>query len=486
MIANQDPTAQDAKAEPGRLDAVRRYRTVIGPDDPVLKRISVVISDVFKAPVAAVSLVDADSIWFVGSHGLDDTARIDREDGLCATAITSDRPYVVPDCRADSRTSNNRFAIEHAIRFYACVPLITFDGHHIGAVAVMDTEPRPYPTSSALSIMTNLAVVVAEQLELRLSSSEALDVEHGLRIGAEAELDSARADRDAARREADSAHLARDQARSDRDLAQRDRDRARDDRDEARLDRDTAERERDTIDDYARTLQQVLLPPSLPDIPGLEMATGYHPASPRDVSGDFYDVFALDERCWGLFIGDVQGHGVHAAVLTTLIRYTLRSALLHHREPGAALAELNTVLLREVRPRRFATVLLTTLHRGEYGHTELTLATGGHPPALLIDPATRTATPIRPDTGMLVGATPHATFGTRTLTLERGQTLLLYTDGLTEARRGATPFDDAALASYAAARAELSAGPLIDDLATLIPKLGPTDDIALLALTVTS
>lgn len=470
--------------EDSRLDAVRRYRTVIGPDDHVLARISDVLAEVFDVPISVISLVGAGDIWFVGSHGLPGLTRVDRDEGLCATAITSDRPYVIPDCRSDARTTGNRFVREYGVRFYACVPLITFDGHHIGAVAVMDNEPRPYPASSLLSIMTNLAVVVAEQLELRLSSSEALDVEHGLRIGAEAELDSARADRDAARREADSAQLARDQARSDRDLAQRDRDQARDDRDEARLDRDTAERERDTIDDYATTLQQVLLPPQLPDIPGLEMATGYHPASPRDVSGDFYDVFALDEQCWGLFIGDVQGHGVQAAVLTTLIRYTLRSALLHHREPGAALTELNTVLLRELRPRRFATVLLTTLHRAKDGRTELTLATGGHPPALLIDPGTATAAPIRPDTGMLVGATPHATFGTRTLTLEPGQTLLFYTDGLTEARRGATPFDDGELATYAAARAALSAGPLIDDLATLIPKLGPTDDIALLALTV--
>lgn len=468
-----------------RLAAVARYRKVIGPADPVLARIATIIAEVFDAPYGVVTLVERDSIWIIGTHALD-VDRIDREDGLCATAITGTDPHVVCDCQTDPRAAGNRFVREHGIGFYACVPLITFDGLHLGAVAAMDTRSRRDPSPSQLSVLADLAVVVIEQLELRLSSSEALTLEHGLRTVAEAELDAVRADRDAARRDRDSAHLALDEARSDRVIAQRDRDRARSDRDEAQLDREAAERERDSIDDYATALQQVLVPPKLPEIPGMDLVAGYHPASPRDVSGDFYDAFALDERTWGLFIGDVQGHGVHAAVLTTLIRYSLRAALLHDREPASALAELNAVLLRELRPRRFATVSVLILRRRSTGGFDLVMATGGHPPALLLDPRTKTAHAVRPETGMLVGATPHATFGTLEVTLEPGQTLLLYTDGLTEARRGADPFDDAALATYGATRTALSAAALIDDLATLIPKLQPTDDIALLALSVGS
>lgn len=468
-----------------RLAAVARYRKVIGPADPVLARIATIIAEVFDAPYGVVTLVERDSIWMIGTHGLD-VDRIDREDGLCATAIAGTAPHMVSDCQTDPRAAGNRFVREHGIGFYACVPLITFDGHHLGAVAAMDTRSRRDASPSQLSVLADLAVVVIEQLELRLSSSEALTLEHGLRTVAEAELDAVRADRDAARRDRDSAHLALDEARSDRVIAQRDRDRARSDRDEAQLDREAAERERDSIDDYATALQQVLVPPKLPEIPGMDLVAGYHPASPRDVSGDFYDAFALDERTWGLFIGDVQGHGVHAAVLTTLIRYSLRAALLHDREPASALAELNAVLLRELRPRRFATVSVLILRRRSTGGFDLVMATGGHPPALLLDPRTKTAHAVRPETGMLVGATPHATFGTLEVTLEPGQTLLLYTDGLTEARRGADPFDDAALATYGATRTALSAAALIDDLATLIPKLQPTDDIALLALSVGS
>jgi sigma-B regulation protein RsbU (phosphoserine phosphatase) len=100
-----------------------------------------------------------------------------------------------------------------------------------------------------------------------------------------------------------------------------------------------------------------LLPPSLPGIDGLSLASHYHPASPRQVGGYFYDVFALGDKRWAFFIGDVEGHGADAAVATSLIRYTLRSAALHYSDPTHALAELNSVLLRELDPRRFCTVL---------------------------------------------------------------------------------------------------------------------------------
>ena len=101
-------------------------------------------------------------------------------------------------------------------------------------------------------------------------------------------------------------------------------------------------------------LQRTLLPPSLPHVDGLALASYYYPASPRQVGGDFYDVFALGGNRWAFFIGDVQGHGTEAAAVTSLIRYTLRSAALHYSDPTDGLAELNSVLLREANPRRFS------------------------------------------------------------------------------------------------------------------------------------
>jgi phosphoserine phosphatase RsbU/P len=84
--------------------------------------------------------------------------------------------------------------------------------------------------------------------------------------------------------------------------------------------RQQADRERDRLAHLAATLQRTLLPPVLPTVPGLEIAAYYHAASSNQVGGDFYDVFGLDDGRWGLFIGDVCGSGVGAAVVTSLAR----------------------------------------------------------------------------------------------------------------------------------------------------------------------
>lgn len=480
-----DDTGSGDGSEATRLAAVRRYLAVVGPFNPVFDRLTEVLAQVFDAPYATVSLVGEEEIWYVAAHGLTGLAEVDRDEGLCASAIDhdDDEPYVVGDTRADVRTADLRFVSDYGIGFYACVPLKAVNGHRIGALSVMDTRPRAAPSPSQLAVLVNVAVVVVEQLELRLSAFEALHVERVLRGVAEADLDGARQDRDIAVRDRDSVVLDRDQAQTDRDDARRDRDEARRDRDEARLDRDSAERERDDIGEYAVALQQVLLPPLLPRVEGLTLAAHHRPASPRQVGGDFYDVFPLGGDRWGVFIGDVQGHGVQAATLTSLIRYTLRSATLHYPDPRRALAELNRVMLSELAPRRFCSVLLVTLDPRGDGGFDVGLTTGGHAPALLLDPDTGTATPVRSRIGMLVGATPNATFDTYRTEFRPGQTLLLYTDGLVEARRGSSPFDQESLQDYAAVRAAAGAATLVDDLTTLIPKLNPSDDVAVLALT---
>ena len=468
------------------MAAVARYRVVAGPRDPVFDRVTELIGQVFEAPMAFVSIVDEDRIWLVSTLGLGELRQVGRDQGLCAAPIEDDVPYVVTDARTDVRTAANRFVAEYGIGFYACAPLVTFDGHRLGAVSVMDTAARA-ATDAQLAILSNTAAIVMEQLELRLSSTDALRSERGRSGGARAALGMARRDRDAARRARDTAQVAHDRVLADRDEARAARDEARVARDEARLDRDTAERERDVIEEYAGALQQVLLPPLLPTIRGLSLAAHYHPASPRQIGGDFYDVFALGGDRWALFIGDVMGHGTQAAIVTSLIRYTLRSAALHHADPVEALRELNQVMLREVAPRRFCTVSLCTLERlqDHDGGFQVVMATGGHEPALLLDDVTKTAVPVRSTAGALVGATPNAVFEACHVQVRTGQTLLFYTDGLVEARRGQDPFDHASLVEFAAQRTHLPAPDLVDDLRTFIPKLNPDDDVAVLALTAT-
>ncbi len=440
-----------------------------------MSRIAGLAARTLNMPIATVSMVGADDICFLAVQGLPSMEHIARDDGLCASAVMGDTPYVVQDALSDPRTADNRFVRAHKIRFYACAPIVTSDGHSLGTVAVMDTRVRTV-SDVQLSVLQDLAAIVMGQLDLRLASLNALGVERGLRNAAEYARDDARFERYHAQQ-------ARDTARRDRNEAQRERDDAQQDRDVAIRDRNIAEYDRDLTEEYAAVLQQTLLPTTLPTVKGASLAAHYHPASPRRIGGDFYDVFALGDERWAFFIGDVEGHGADAAVVTSLIRYTLRSAALHYRDPRQGLAELNSVLLRELDSRRFCTVLFGTLQRrpDEEGFV-VTIATGGHQPALLLDPTSGTAAMVRSDEGTLVGLRADAKFHKCDVILRPGQTLLFYTDGIVEARRGANPFNEDSLAAFAAERAGRDAAGLIDELATLIPKLAPEDDIALLAI----
>ena len=430
------------------------------PQDAVLSRLATLAARFLDAPIATVTITDDTSTWLTATYGLDDAPRfIPRDDGVCVEPVVRGGPTVVGDTGSDPQFAHRRFVVDNGIAFFASAPLTTFDGRRIGALTVYDVHPRAV-TDEQFGVLVDLAAIVMEQLELRLSLLDVVRDERRLR---------------------DAAEFAREDAEFDRDTARRDRDDAQSGRTEALRDLDIAERQRDMVEEYATALQRTLLPPSLPDVPGLTLAAHYHPASSQQVGGDFYDVFSLGGDRWAFFIGDVEGHGAGAAAVTSLVRYTLRSAALHYPRCTDVLTELNDVLLREMRPRRLCTVLYGTVTPSDGGF-DLVLATGGHQPGLLIDPARESVTVVRSHTGMLVGATPNAAFGTVELRLEPGQILLLFTDGIVEARRGESPFDVDRLAVFAREHAGSGVRTLVDDLATLIPKLDPDDDVAILAL----
>ena len=235
----------------------------------------------------------------------------------------------------------------------------------------------------------------------------------------------------------------------------------------------------------ARTLQQTLIPPTPPDIPGLEVAAAYRPAgSGEEVGGDFYDVFQVGAGDWVVVVGDVCGKGVEAAVVTALARHTIRAAAVHQRQPSEILRTLNEVLLHH-QTDRFCTVSLMRLHHAERGWTA-TVSCGGHPPPLLVQGG-RTPLAIGPR-GSLLGVLTDATLLDSERELEPGDLVLLYTDGVTEARRGEEFLGDSGLGGIIARRAPLStARALVDSVLeeVLAFQFGdPRDDIAVVGVAV--
>ncbi len=249
--------------------------------------------------------------------------------------------------------------------------------------------------------------------------------------------------------------------------------------------RQEADRERDRLARLAATLQRTLLPPSLPAVPGLEAAVHYHVASTDQVGGDFYDLFRLDDGRWGLFVGDVCGKGAGAAALTSLARYTLREAAVHDPDPVTVLASLNAALLREpLEPaHRFAGVVFGVLTPAADG-CAVALASAGHPPpALLRGDGTCTFLPLQG--GLVVGLLPTAAFASTVLRLEPGDTLLLYTDGLTEARTHRRDrHDEEGLLAYLSALAPTTAPDAVAAVRSLLTGFGDglDDDTAVLAV----
>jgi len=248
--------------------------------------------------------------------------------------------------------------------------------------------------------------------------------------------------------------------------------------------------DRDTV---ARTLQASLLPPALPDVPGLDLAATYRPGSVAlGIGGDFYDVFPAGEGSWRMVIGDVCGKGVEAAALTGAVRYTLRTAAVLTSSPAAALAIVNDTLLREDWHGRFATLVLLALDLSA-GSVRLTVASGGHPPPLL---RRADGTIERIDApGTIIGTLPDASFTETTVELAAGDCLFLYTDGIVEAGAPGEMFGDerltAALETTAARSAEDVTGHVLTALDSFVAPADARrraeegrDDLALLALLV--
>lgn len=251
-------------------------------------------------------------------------------------------PYQILDTPPDG-TFDKVAALAARIFRTPAAAITTAHGYHLGTVNVLDTQPRQV-TAEQLAALQNLAALVMDQLEMRLSAIRTVTAEQQMRTAAE-------------------------------------------------------------------RLARTLLPPALPQVPGLSAAAAYHAASADEVGGDFYDLFPLDDGRWAFFLGDVCGKEAEAAALTSLTRYTLRAAAIYDPDPCAVLANLDTVLKGEYQGTdpRHCTAVFGILEPTEDGSFTLTLADGGHPPALAVR-ADGTIQPLPVTGGQLIGLLPEPRF----------------------------------------------------------------------------
>ncbi len=248
---------------------------------------------------------------------------------------------------------------------------------------------------------------------------------------------------------------------------------------EARLRAEGAERDVRTV---AGALQASLLPPELPAIPRVELGAAYRAGSDGwQVGGDFYDVFQLSADRWGLVVGDVCGKGPQAASATAIVRYALRAAAMRHEHPSGVLRALNEALVDDPRAGGVFTAVYATIDVG-VGDPVLRLASGGHPPPLLLradGSVQRIGLP-----GTVLGGFPSIAAHDTDLNLAAGETLLFYTDGVTEAKTLDGRFGSERLEVLLAELSGLEAGAVATRVEAAVSELADavSDDIAVVAL----
>jgi PAS domain S-box-containing protein len=242
-------------------------------------------------------------------------------------------------------------------------------------------------------------------------------------------------------------------------------------------------RDRDHI---ARTLQQSLLPPEPPVIDGIDLAARYRPAGEGiEVGGDFYDAFEIGDGEWTVALGDVVGKGPDAAALMGMVRHTIRAAAIRERAPARVLGMVNAAVGRQTSEEQFCTAVAARLRPQDH-QVVVWISVAGHPSPVVLR-ADGSLQWIR-GAGALLGVFDDAELVEDELRLAAGDTLVLYTDGVTEERGADGAFGEEGLAAVLQAAAGATATEIVDRIEGAVLTHGsgePRDDIAILAVKAT-
>ncbi|ORT54996.1 SpoIIE family protein phosphatase [Streptomyces sp. CB03238] len=236
----------------------------------------------------------------------------------------------------------------------------------------------------------------------------------------------------------------------------------------------------------SQSLQRSLLPPGLPQIPGVEVDVIYRAAGEgNEVGGDFYDLFPIRDNAYGFAIGDVCGTGPEAAAVTGLARHALRLLAREGFGGPAVLERLNAAILDEGARSRFLTLLYGELWPQEDGSALLKVVCAGHPLPLRLrqDGTVEPAADPQP----LLGVMEDLELYEQTVTLDPGDVLLCVTDGVTERREGSRMLGDDGLAEVLTTCTGLTAGAVTARIMRAVERFAaepPSDDMAILAMRV--
>ena len=413
--------------ETERLESVRRYDILDTPPDGSFDRITALAAGLFDVPIAIVSIVDEDRVWFKSCFGLDGVRQIPRDPGLCTSAICSPSVYVVESAHTDPRTlANPLVAGEFGLRFYAAAPLEMPDGFRLGTLCLIDRQTRQM-SQTEQDVLKALAGVVVDEMELRLRAIRTVSNERRLR------------------QEASQLAKAKEQ------LYQR----------EHRV---------------ASSLQREMLPRAFPSLDDIAFDAVYVPAGAETVvGGDWYDAFVIDSNRLLISIGDVAGHGLKAAAVMGSLRQSLRALSLTERSPARLLRLLDEMLRSEYDD----TMVTSFVAMIDLGSNMMHYANAGHPAPLLRLAGGELRELGGPGLPLgLRGAGEPPDCG---VAVAPGSTLLLYTDGLTESTRNLVRGEQRLRSAFARERFALAPEPahaLCDELLSGTP----ADDVAIMTV----
>ena len=231
--------------------------------------------------------------------------------------------------------------------------------------------------------------------------------------------------------------------------------------------------------EFTETMQRSLLPRTSPAVEGLDVGAIYTPSARVEVGGDVYDFLELADGRLAVVLGDVTGHGIDAAADMAMAKFVFRSLAREHPEPGEFLAAANEVVLGEIGTAKFITLLYLTI---DPKTGELACASAGHPPPRLVAPVEVPA-PLAV-AGLALGIEGGQRYEEARVRLDPGSAIVLYTDGLVEARREGELYGDerldAALLGCADEPAQELAQALVEDCRAFAGELG--DDLAVVVL----